>query len=90
MKKDLKETLVKRGSVYGNYMDTIEARSEIMTILNKHHEKSNDNTMSVKEFIMIGDLVMKIVRASASPKYADTFHDIAGYAKLIEEEFCSE
>jgi hypothetical protein len=90
MDRDVDETLIKRGNVYGDYSDTIEARAMIMAVLKKHYHKTNGKEMDTKTFVMLGDLVMKLVRASGSPDHADTYHDIAGYAKLIEREQCEE
>ena len=87
----LKETTDERGAVYGNYMDTIEGRSKIMNILLEHHKRSNDGLpMALDEQVMLGDIVMKLIRISASPSYYGGYHDIAGYATLIKEEYCKE
>jgi len=88
---DHEHTMKERGNRYGNYLDTIKARTAILEILKIHHLNSNDNSeISSNVLVMLGDIVMKLVRASASPKYIDNYHDIACYATLIEKEFANE
>ncbi len=84
-------TMKERGNRYGNYLDTIKARTDIIEILKIHHFNSNgENEIPNESLVMLGDIVMKLVRASASPKYIDNYHDIACYATLIEKEFANE
>jgi hypothetical protein len=85
---ELKETLNERGSRYGSYSDVIEARSRIMEILTQHNERSGLELLNNKFYIAMNDIVLKLVRASASPNYKDSWHDIQGYAHLIETELC--
>ena len=81
------ETLEERGKIYGKYGDGVKARAEILGILAIHHYLKNGTEMTPRLMVMMGDLVMKLVRAASDPKHTDNFHDLAGYATLIEEEY---
>lgn len=80
------DTLKARGSVYGSYGDVLQARAAIMNILQKRYMDVNDDEFIPEEiFIGLGDIVLKLVRAAGSPHHADSFHDLQGYAKLMED-----
>lgn len=86
MKENIEKTIKERGSIYGNYKDTIVSRTKIMETLRNHFEKTNGFPMDLQTQVVLGDLVLKLVRVSASPKHSDSMHDISCYAKLIEDE----
>lgn len=79
------DTLAQRGRVYGSYDKVIETRARVMGILKEHHKNTYKDEMSDKMEIALGDLVLKLVRGIGAPEYADSWHDLAGYATLIEE-----
>ena len=87
---ELKGTLEERGSRYGNYKDVIKARTKIMQILMDHNAESNIEPLTYEFHLALSDIVLKLVRASASPNYKDSWHDIQGYAHLTETELCNE
>jgi len=80
------DTLKQRGSIYGNYADVLKARVDIMNILKQHHERVNGTPMEDKIAMGFSDNVLKLVRAAGKPGYADSWHDLGGYAKLMEDE----
>jgi hypothetical protein len=79
------DTLKQRGSVYGKYEDVCRTRDAVMSVLNSHHYIVNGEDMNPVDKIAIGDLVLKLVRGVGAPNYTDSWHDLAGYATLIEE-----
>jgi len=83
---DVKDTLKQRGSIYGDYGVVCAARVAIMNILKQHHLNVNEAPMDDKTAMGFSDLVLKLVRGSGKPDYADSFHDLAGYATLLEKE----
>ena len=83
----VEQTLEQRGEVYGSYRDGIELRAKIMTDLNQHHKDVTGVEMNMTTQVAFGDLVMKLVRAAGKPSHTDSFHDLAGYATLIEEVY---
>ena len=82
---NLQDTLNERGSVYGNYDEVLRTRASIMNTIKAHHRVKNGHEMSQETEIGFSDIVLKLVRASGSPNYSDSFHDLAGYATLMEE-----
>ncbi len=73
-------TLTERGNIYGSYEKVCKTRSYILNVLNQH----NPNLTDVQK-VAFGDLVLKLVRAAGAPEYKDSFHDLQGYAKLMED-----
>ena len=78
------DTLKQRGSVYGPYEKVVEARAIIMDTLKVHFKRQNNYQMPGDIEMMFNDVVLKLVRAASKPKYTDSWHDLGGYAKLIE------
>ena len=83
---NIEDTLKQRGSVYGDYSKVCSSRVEIMNIIKQHHFIVNQAQMSEEITMGFSDLVLKLVRAAGSPSYADSFHDLAGYATLMEKQ----
>ena len=90
MTKTIEETFAERHETHGRYKPAIMVRSRIMKILVEHnqvqHEEVGTPLLDDVMKTAIGDIVLKLVRASINPKNPDNFHDIQGYAKLIEQE----
>lgn len=84
MGTEVEATLKQRGEIYGKYEDGLEARAKIMGILADHHQNVNELPLSPAMKVAFHDLTMKIVRAAGKPDHTDSFHDLAGYATLIE------
>ncbi len=78
-------TLKQRGKVYGDYKDVVATRSYIMKVLSDHYSKVNDQPMPADIQLMFSDVVLKLVRAASSPQYEDSWLDLCGYSKLIQE-----
>ena len=82
----VEDTLKQRGSVYGDYAQVCATRAYIMNILKQHYYIVNKGKQMSEEVAMgFNDIVLKLVRAAGAPKYADSFHDLAGYATLMEK-----
>lgn len=81
----VEETLKQRGGVYGSYKEVVVARNRIANILELHHQRVQGCPMTGEMKVAIGDLVLKLVRGAGAPGYADSWHDLGGYAKLIED-----
>lgn len=82
---NVEETLKQRGSVYGDYKQVCKTRAEIMAILKEHYRKTNSSIMPDTIAIAFSDMVLKLVRAAGAPGYADSYHDLCGYSKLLED-----
>jgi len=83
--KTIEETLQERGAVYGDYEGGSELRASIMGIITDRHQKVNGKPMDKVHQVYIFDIVNKLSRLSTTPDHLDTWHDIAGYAKLAED-----
>lgn len=80
---DLKETLAQRGATYGDFsLNAIIAQE--MKVSARNGASWDAMPAYIQEGIDI--ILSKISRAvTGDPMHADNFHDIAGYAKLVED-----
>jgi hypothetical protein len=78
-------TLKQRGNVYGGYGKVVKTRSHILELLKEHHKQVTGGDMPKEMEIALGDVVLKLVRGAGAPSYPDSWHDLAGYATLIEK-----
>ena len=82
--KEIDNTLEKRNSKYGSYEDGVILRVDIMTLIKCHYRSINVIDMDPLIESMISDVVNKLVRIAVTPTHIDSWHDIQGYSKLIE------
>ena len=86
MPSDIDETLAKRSPVYGPYGSQILVRRSIVNIMSQAHEDVNNRPPSERHLEYFWDIANKLSRISVSPDHLDSWHDIQGYAKLVEED----
>jgi len=79
------ETLQKRGEVYGNFRQGIKLESVIMQNVKGRYYAENGHDMPEWYAVALSKIVMKISRLSVTPDHIDSWHDIAGYAVLVEQ-----
>lgn len=83
MSNDVAETLKERGSRYGKFIDhanrTIKIKEAIYQGTN-YHKLETDQREALD---MIAHKIGRILEGD--PNYADSWHDIAGYAKLVDD-----
>lgn len=84
---NVEDTLKQRGSVYGSYDGVLKTRASITVNLKKHYENVHGKKMSKDLEIGLGDIILKLVRAVGKPEYKDSWHDLQGYAKLMEDTY---
>ena len=76
-------TLSERGNRYGDFTDHARISQELQDVM--HNTPNWDKLDPVKKEGLIL-IVHKIARAlNGDPEYQDNWHDIQGYARLIEE-----
>ena len=80
----VEDTLKQRGKIYGDYGKVIATRARIMSLLEAHHQQVNGTSLPGDIEVALGDIVLKLVRGAGAPNYSDSWHDLAGYATLIE------
>jgi hypothetical protein len=82
---DLDQTLQERGQRYGRFADHAAITQELKAAIKAHALISDVQFASDQQeaLEMICHKIGRIV--SGDPDYADSWHDIAGYAKLVED-----
>ena len=80
----INKTLEQRGERYGKFKDVAATTYALQEILRnaKNHEHMTDDQVIARD--MIGNKMARIV--NGDPSYSDNWHDIAGYATLVEQE----
>ena len=80
----INKTLEQRGELYGKFKDVAATTYALQEILRnaKNHEHMTDDLVIALD--MICNKMARIV--NGDPNYIDNWHDIAGYATLVEQE----
>lgn len=80
----INKTLEQRGSRYGKFKDVAATTYALQEILRdaKNHEHMTDDQVIALD--MICNKMARIV--NGDPSYIDNWHDISGYATLVEQE----
>ena len=81
---NIQETLGKRSPVYGPYGEQVIVRRDIVDIMLAAYNRNNNVPMPHKYQEYIWDIANKLSRIATTPQHIDSWHDIQGYAKLIE------
>lgn len=86
MGTDINTTLNERGTRYGLFKGHAEITQELKACIRTHLENRNKVlTPSQQEALdMICHKIGRII--NGDPDYSDSWHDIAGYATLVESE----
>jgi hypothetical protein len=86
-------TLDERGSRYGDFTDHAEIAQELQDVMRNHQHPNQLNEMvrpwvylspiQKQALTVIADKIARIL--NGDPNYVDNWHDIQGYAKLVED-----
>lgn len=80
----INQTLEQRGSRYGKFKDVAATTYALQEIL---REASNHEHMTDDQVIALDMICNKMARiVNGDPGYSDNWHDISGYATLVEQE----
>lgn len=81
----VENTLAERGKRYGDFADhaTIAQAVQDSMRLTRPNGWERLNDMQRQALTVIADKIARIL--SGDPNYADNWHDIQGYAKLVED-----
>jgi hypothetical protein len=81
---NIESTLNQRGERYGKFKDVAATTYALQEILRnaKNHEHMTDDQVIALD--MICNKMARIV--NGDPSYSDNWHDISGYATLVEQE----
>lgn len=80
---DIAATLAERGKRYGSFTDHAEITQFLKRALQNHQGWSRLSGDQKEALDMIAHKIGRIL--SGDPNYADSWHDIAGYAKLVDD-----
>jgi len=85
--KDITKTLAARGGTYGSFQDNAQVAQGIKDVI-RGHAGWEELPDAIKEGLDL--IALKISRiVTGDWKHEDNPHDIAGYAKLMED-FCRD
>ena len=80
----INKTLEQRGSRYGKFKDVASTTYALQEIL---RSASNYERMADDQVIALDMICNKMARiVNGDPSYTDNWHDISGYATLVEQE----
>lgn len=85
METNVNSTLKQRGTIYGDYEGGSVFRASMMDLITRRYRTVHGEDMSSLDVIHVYDIVNKLSRLAVTPDHIDTWHDIAGYALLVEE-----
>ena len=82
-KQSVDETLTERGNRYGKFKDHAELSQQLTSVMRCSDglERLEPDMREAME--MIQHKIARIL--NGDPTYADSWHDIAGYAKLVDD-----
>lgn len=79
----INETLNQRGQRYGEFSEVAETTYQLQEAL----KRSQPSGMTTSQIIALDMICNKMARiVNGDPNYIDNWHDIAGYATLVEQE----
>lgn len=78
----LQETLTQRGNRYGTFNDNANTCQYIKDFMRKHNSWLDMTPYQMEALDMIAHKIARIL--NGDPSYIDSWHDIAGYATLVE------
>ena len=79
----VQQTLDERQATHGDFADHARATQMLKTVIQNQPGWKNLNAMQRESLDMIAHKMGRIL--AGNPSYADHWHDIQGYAKLIED-----
>lgn len=81
-------TLAERGSRYGDFTHHAEVAQRLQDVMREYPGWDQCNPVQRQALTVIADKIARIL--SGDPNYADNWHDIQGYAKLVEDRLPKE
>ena len=85
MTQDIAATLEERGKRYGDFMGHAQITVQLLQVVSDSMLQKG-NTLEADQFEALHMIFHKIGRiVNGDPNYADSWHDIAGYAQLVAD-----
>lgn len=90
MTNDVDNTLNERGNRYGSFIGHANVTQELKAVIARHLVQRNKTLYDdqAEALDMICHKIGRIV--NGDPDYADSWHDIAGYASLVDKRLNGE
>lgn len=86
----VESTLQERGTRYGEFAGHAEISQDLKQAL-RGYAKDRGKTLTDDQWEALDMICHKIGRIiNGDPNYADSWHDIAGYAKLVDDRLAKE
>lgn len=87
-KISIEETLKQRGEAYGEFSHNLDCVSRIVDAMKECRDRrfSYRSDIESKLDAEFHYLAIKLARIAANPEHTDSYHDLAGYATLMERE----
>jgi len=79
----LDDTLAERGSRYGDFTDHARVAQRLQTTMRDESGWQACSDVQRQALTVIADKIARVL--TGDPNYADNWHDIQGYAKLVED-----
>lgn len=92
---NVEDTLKQRGSIYGEFATQTQTVGAIVLAMANAYAENNgidknnalmEKSVPMKLLAEWHYLAIKLARIAVNPDYTDSYHDLAGYAMLIEKE----
>lgn len=82
----VEKTLQERGARYGDFTDHARIAQNLQDIMRSAGTNWERLSPVAKQALtVIADKIARILSPGGDPNYADNWHDIQGYAKLVED-----
>lgn len=81
----IQETLDKRHKQYGKYEDQLRAKTLIIEACKELYFNVHGKEMDTFHEMALVEITTKLTRVASNFEHSDSWHDLSGYAKLIEE-----
>jgi len=82
------DTLNERGQKYGSYKELSQISQQLKRVVSNHQGYHHLSDIQREALDMIFSKIARTI--SGDPNYADSWHDIAGYATLVEQILTSQ
>jgi len=86
MNATINETLESRDTSYGDYSMGVRLRATLMAAIKTRYKETHKVEMPSIDEEHFRDIAQKLSRLAVNPRHIDSWHDIAGYAILVEND----
>lgn len=83
----LNTTLSQRGAIYGDYEEGSLFIANTMAEMERVRHAQGYLPFTEENRVHINYILLKLTRIMITPNHVDSWHDLAGYAKLTEEVY---